>query len=410
MADGRPKSWQFLATPTAGQTVFQSWQESGSVPAGYGTWITGTGTGFDAITSTPSMKYYDPAIGANGIWTGINNTAISINDKRGYMLYVRGDRTVTTASGTANPTTLRTKGTLYQPANPPPVTNVLAGKLAAVGNPYASTIDLVYMKNNGLFVNLNNDVTVWDPLLTGSYNSGGYQSLSAANNYEPTAGNTPSSYYPAGVPSSTIQSGQAFFVRSAGLAGSVSFTEACKVNTNRLVNRPPSTLSGRRYFRTTLYTSAGLIADGNAVIFDQAFRNDIDADDTYKIENAGENFGLLRNGQSLAVEARHAIDLRDTVFFNMNNLRRQKYQLRFAPKNMQAVGLSAFFIDRFLGTSAPISLTDSTVITFRVTVDPASAFSERFYVILVNGRNSLMYSNVTYRTGRDKKKHNVQGL
>jgi len=53
------KSWQFLATPTTGQSYFQSWQEWGLTPTGYGTWLTGTGSGFDVTTALPSIKFYD---------------------------------------------------------------------------------------------------------------------------------------------------------------------------------------------------------------------------------------------------------------------------------------------------------------------------------------------------------------
>src|SRR5690606_16151900 len=153
----------------------------------------------------------------------------------GYMLFVRGDRTVTTYNADATPTILRMKGTLFTPDNAPPAVAVPAGRFASVGNPYASPINLEYMRNNGHFSQLDNNVVVWDPLLNGSYNLGGWQTLSAINDYEPTAGGT--AYYPSGVPAADIQSGQAFFVRSSGLPGSVTFSEQCKSSEQRLVHR-----------------------------------------------------------------------------------------------------------------------------------------------------------------------------
>ena len=60
---GHQKSWQFLATPAFGETIFDTWQEGGNKNmAGYGTWITGVSNAdnsFDAISPAPSMKYYD---------------------------------------------------------------------------------------------------------------------------------------------------------------------------------------------------------------------------------------------------------------------------------------------------------------------------------------------------------------
>ncbi len=73
---GHGKSWEFLAIPTKGQTVKQSWMENGILTStGYGTQVidqTGAAGGFDAtISQTPSMKYYDAA--ATGSWKGVSN-------------------------------------------------------------------------------------------------------------------------------------------------------------------------------------------------------------------------------------------------------------------------------------------------------------------------------------------------
>ncbi|MFT3909518.1 MAG: hypothetical protein QM737_08845 [Ferruginibacter sp.] len=373
------KSWQFLSTPTVGQTIYQSWQESGTTPVGYGTIITGTGSGFDITTALPSMKFF---INSTALWQGVTSTASPVNDQRGYMILVRGDRSVTAYNQAATPTALRTKGTLYQPTAAPPVSTVQAGKFESIGNPYASAINVQYMKDNGLFVNLTNNVWVWDPLLNGSNTLGGYQALSAANNYEPTAGSIASAYYQAGVQYPYIQSGNAFFVHSSGSAGSVTFTEACKEGSNRLVNRTPILQDfTRQYFRATLFTQDGIIADGNAVVFDPVFANAIDADDAYKIANPGENFGMLRNANSLSVEARNPVVRRDTIFYSISNLRHQPYQLRFAPKNMFGTNLAAFLIDKYLNSETRLSLVDSSFVNINITDDALSYASDRFYVV-----------------------------
>lgn len=373
------KGWQFLSTPAKGATIFQSWQEGGATPAGYGTIITGTGSGFDITTAQPSMKFFDPAIGVNGDWSPVTSTAGLIEDKRGYMIFVRGDRTITLSSSPANTTTLRIKGTLYQPNDPPPSSTVPAGKFSAVGNPYASAIDINYMKNNTLFQNLNNDVVVWDPLMYGSYGYGGYQTLAAANNYEPTAGGT--TYYPSGVSSPFIQSGQAFFVRSSGSAGTVSFNEQAKESSDRLVNKFVP-FSNRQYFRAGLFTQTGIVADGNAVVFDNVFANAIDKDDAIKLNNSGENFAVARSGKTLSVEARKNVLINDTIFYSLNNLRQQYvYQLRFAPKNMNANMLNAYLIDKYLHTTTQLSLSDSSFVDFSINNDPLSLAADRFYVV-----------------------------
>lgn len=369
-----PKTWQFLSAPTIGQTIFQSWQENGSNAPGFGTWISGTGTGFDVASSLPSLKKYNPS---TNLWVGETSTLNPVNNGNGYMLFVRGDRTVTSIGGAPVPTILRSKGNVYQPNNPPPQITVGAAQRASVGNPYPSAIDVEYMRDNGFFSNLNNDVVVWDPMMFGSYGYGGYQTLSSANDYEPSAGGT--SYYPSGVPAPFIQSGQAFFVQSSGPAGSVSFTEAIKANGSRLVHRGGN--RHKMYFRVTLQSADGKVMDGNAVVYAQNYRDRIDEDDARKWWNDGENMAIRSGDYYLSVEARKSLQRIDTVFYELKNLRRQAYRFVFAPKQMSGTGLQAWLVDRFLRTETPVSLTDSSFISFAVTQDPRSARSDRFYVV-----------------------------
>ncbi|MEP7164639.1 MAG: T9SS type A sorting domain-containing protein [Ferruginibacter sp.] len=372
------KSWQFLATPTTGQTYFQAWQEGGLAPAGYGTWVTGTGTGFDAVTVSASLKFYDQLTGS---WTGVTNTSNSLQNKLGYMLFVRGDRTVTTYNGVPNNTNMRSKGILFTPFNPPPSVPVGANQFQSFGNPYASRIEFnkVYLASTGI-----NDVFyAWDPKLNGSWNLGGYQTISGVAGYIPSAGSS-TTYYPAGVPSPFIESGQAVFVQGNGTGGNVNFNENCKLPGSRLANKgagnydsfPP----GRQFLLSSLFTADGMIADGNIVAFENGLGNDVNKYDALKMLNAGENFGIARDEKLLAVEARETINSSDTIFYYCKNLRQQAYQLRFAPVNI-STELTAFLVDRFNNSRTIISLTDSSFINFAIGSEAGSKASDRFILV-----------------------------
>ena len=113
------KAWRLLSIPTNTiQTIKQSWQEGSgsniSTLAGYGTQITGaggTGAGFDVNTAAPSMKTYVPV---SNTWAGVaNTTPLTIKNTSGYMVFVRGNRTIITAFADPNQTVLRTKEILY---------------------------------------------------------------------------------------------------------------------------------------------------------------------------------------------------------------------------------------------------------------------------------------------------------
>lgn len=374
-----PKSWQFLATPANGQTIYQSWQENGLTPAGYGTWISGTGTGFDVTTLAPSVKYFNDN---TGDWTGVTNTGQNLQLPLGYMLFVRGDRTVTTYNGAPNQTNMRSKGTLHTPVNAPPSVPVQANRFQSFGNPYASRVefDKIFQISTGI----SNLFYAWDPTLNGSWGLGGYQTISALAGYIPSAG-SPSTYYPAGVPSPYIESGQAVFVQSNGSAGNINFSENCKAPGSRLVNRQSLTVYSqipayRQLMFCSLFTNQGNIADGNIIVFEDGLGNEVNQHDARKLPNAGENFSITRHDTLLSLEARQYVHDADTVFFHLKNLRAQTYHFRFAPLNMPA-HMQAYLADSHLQQLHSVSLADSSFIDFQINATAGSAAPGRFYLI-----------------------------
>ncbi len=380
------KSWQLLSVPVSGtQTVNAAWQEGAATAtanpnSGYGTQISGdvpgaTSLGFDASSGTPSMKVYNSA---TGLYTGIANTnSLPISNQKGYMIFVRGDRSVTGYNQTAVPTILRATGKLYTTGTDlPPSSNVAADKFESIGNPYASSIDfLALTKSPGV----DNTYYVWDPLLPGS-GYGAYQTISAVAGWLPSPGGT--SNYPSGVAVSSIQSGQAFFVHATGGAGTVSFSEAAKVSGSKMSFRAGDAINISALY-ATLYNgtdSTAGIADGNIIAFSSDYTNEYNGDDALKFVNGSANFGIFSSGRLLAVEARNNPSANDTVFYSLTNLRKQGYQFRFIAREIP-VGYNAFLVDRFLQISTPVGLSGNTAINFNVNDDPASAATDRFYII-----------------------------
>jgi len=374
------RGWQLLAVPTNSQTIKESWMEGGLItttPNGYGAWITGPGgtsAGFDASSSLPAMKTYSPATDS---WVTVGNpTTTPIHNDNGYMIFVRGDRSVVNAFGAnsaAVPTNLRSNGTLL--TGTLPAISAPAGKYQTIGNPYASRIEFSKLT----CTNVDNVFYVWDPLLYGVSGYGGYQTLSGTNSYQPTIS---SSYYQLGVSYPYIESGQAFLVHNiTGTDGTVTFTENAKATGNRLVNRPGLVLTQRQFFRVYLYNNTGQIADGNAVAFDNNFVNAIDGNDAMKITNSGENFGIKRAGKILAVEARSPVATTDTIFYNLSNFGRKTYQLHFAPGNMRGSGLRAYLIDKYLKTSTQVNLDDTSTVAITINADAASSAADRLMVV-----------------------------
>jgi len=382
------KAWQFLAVPTKGQTVNAAWQE-GNAPlvigtAGLGTILTSNvaGAGFDIVAgNSASIKSFDST---TRTWVGIANTNVLIDNQKGYMVFVRGDRSVQTTSAPATATNLRSKGTLYTPASPPSVVNMAANTIQSVGNPYPSAIDLTQLSRTG---GVQDIYYVWDPKLTTSpsvYGLGAYQTLTRSGaTYLVTPGG---GSYVSGT-TKTIESGQAFFVRAPFATGTVTFTEACKTSGSNDVNRVSQVAA--KQLRTNLRVLIGnvpVLIDGTLLQYDNAYSNSIDINDAAKLGNTGENFGMMRNNNLLSVERRAPILLSDTIFYNLGQMRVQQYQLEFIPDQLEQPGMQAFLEDNYLHTATPVSLREPTIIKFGVVNIPGSYASNRFRLVFRSQR------------------------
>lgn len=408
-APNHGKTWQFLAIPTnnagvaGGQTVNAGWQE-GNAPlvagtAGLGTIISSNvaGTGFDIVGGVgPSMKTYDPA---STSWIGITRTDTTLYNKKGYMIFVRGDRTVTAFNGTATPTNLRSTGKIMEPGNPPPTTTVGANQFESVGNPYASAIDF---SNAGVVKGgtLQNIFYVWDPRLGGAFSYGGYQTciknvLDA--NYTITPGG--GSYGVSGSIQNLVQSGQAFFVRAGAGGGSIGFNENAKVSGSSLVTRPVTVQNGQvRKLTTRLYTITGntsVLVDGVVNEFGLGLSSQVDMYDAIKIQNAGENLGIVAGNDVLSVERRGFFRNIDSIRFTLNQLRsQQQYQLEFTPLNIAGLAQKAMLVDNWLGTFTPVSLSAVTKVDFTITADRGSYAADRFMIVFGRSQKPFLYSNL----------------
>lgn len=380
------RSWQLLSTPTSGtQTIKSAWQEGSLTPnsnpnPGYGTQITNNNQnwqadGFDAFSpGNPSMRYYNSTTNS---WVSVLSTNEPIYNPNGYMVFVRGDRSVT-GFGTPVPTILRTRGKIFEPNNLPPVINVGLGEFQSVGNPYPSSINFHNTIKTG---GVQDVYYVWDPRLGGAYNLGGYQTFIGNNSggYKVIPGggsyrNDTTIYLP-----SQIESGSAFFIKSDSISGgTLTFNENSKVQGSNLVNRT-SNISQITSKISVIYNNQPVLLSGSVSEFSNRYSNNIDFFDYRSISN-GEGVTILRDGIRLVTERRSNIEFTDTIFYSFN-FRVRKYKLDFTSFNMNGIK-KIILNDRYLNTKHDINLRDTTSHIFDVTSDPNSSRSDRFYLVL----------------------------
>ncbi|MGN6531484.1 MAG: T9SS type A sorting domain-containing protein, partial [Ginsengibacter sp.] len=258
-----------------------------------------------------------------------------------------------------------------------------AGNFESIGNPYAAAIDLHNITKTG---GVQDFYYVWDPKLAGAYGLGAFQTL-----YQGTGGNyyaTPGGGSYTGI-SNTIQSGQAFFVAAKGSNGTVSFNENCKVNGSTLVLREENTnenLSNTAELSATLYgiPDSAYLADGNLLQYNPGFSNKIDGMDARKMINTSENFGIISDGNMLAIERRSGVQSTDTIFYNFSGLRSQPYKIVFAATGLSAFGVQGYIEDTYLNTSKSLEMDGVTEDRFVVTNAVGSYAPGRFRIVFAS--------------------------
>lgn len=365
-------------------SIKTNWMESGMntvigtnvnpVP-GYGTQITGLSgntNGFDVTTSN-AASLYSATNAVTPAYTAITSTTATLNALKGYLLYIRGDRSMSlqVPLGTNMPTshtTLRTTGTLVTGTqNSFSNAFVGGGALNLVTNPYPSPIDWSLVK--AASTNITNFYTLWDPNIG---TRGGFVTVNTAG--------TPS----AGSANQFIQPGQAFFVESNGGVPTVSIQESHKAVGNNnivfLVPPPPveSFMVGLYFMEDSGYRRQ---SDGITVLYDNAYSAAVDAEDAKEIGNWDENIAVNRESKHLAIESRPVIMTRDTIPLFMNNMKQKAYEFEFVPLVFTNIGLKAELIDNFLNTRTLLSVVNTVSVNFTVTADPASSAVDRFMVV-----------------------------
>jgi hypothetical protein len=148
-----------------------------------------------------------------------------------------------------------------------------------------------------------------------------------------------------------------------------------------------------------LSTGTTNLADGNLTNYDNSFSNSI-GDDAIKMNNFGENFGILRDATKLAIEQRRKIYDADTTFLVMWNMQIRSYRLIITTYNLEHPGLQGYFEDAFLHTSTPLALNSINTIDFAVNSTAGSYASNRFMITFRNPTLVPLATTFTGFTGR----------
>jgi hypothetical protein len=391
------RAWRLMTAPiTAGaQSINQAWQESvggtwfSNPSPGYGTHVTGgivrtTAQGFDQGPNNASIYGY-----SGTAWNYLPATTSElVTNRQGWMLFVRGSRAInlplSTTGTVADITTLRPTGAIKF-GTQPTVTNAVGG-FTVIGNPYPSPINFKTINKAGVIGGVGgNAYYLWDPNLGGSNGVGAFVSFSwNGTTYDKSivTGTGTSNITNTGV----IPSGAAFMVNLIA-GGTIDIAEKDKdtvIFNQPYVFRPAGNLSS---IRTSLYSidadgSTG-IADGNLITFSENFNTAFENEDAVKINNFQENFAVMRSGNKVSIERRNLLQVNDTIFFSMWNMKRRNYQLEIATTDLNIpYGTVAYLEDNYLHQKTALGYSNTARIDFAVTTDAASAATDRFMIVI----------------------------
>lgn len=389
------RAWRLLSIPvTSSNSLRTQWagvSANANAPtgetAGSGTLITGnalsngsaaTTAGFDwysglTATSASSIRFYSHN-GTTGTFAGVSNTPdiTAAPAKQGYMLFVRGDRTVTTGSGT---TTLKPSGTLRSGDQTIPVSQVYE----VIGNPYASAIDIdqVYL-NSGNNAVINRNFWIWDATLG---TAGGFRAISyGGSSYTMTGGSGTATDY------LKVNSGGAFFVERNIAGGSLTIQENDKIDGTAapvvLGSGQSNTYPG--VLNISLSDGNGRMTDGAALRLGSNYQTKADeVYDILKLNNFNENLSIVRDGRYLSIESRPFPQKTDTIYLSAWNLTTGIHRLSFKTENMASAKLTAILRDAYTRTTDTLSTTGTSVDhDFEINMDSASRSLSRFSLVI----------------------------
>lgn len=372
------RAWRLLthSLNLSSQSIKTAWQEGVTNDHTYGLWLLNPNPGYGMqITyrdSSDVSNGYDANLQRNPsmqVWSGTtwsvpSATTIPITTYSGYMAFVRGNRANLINLGTSAPTsttTLRATGTINQGATVGVFTIVAGGQYTLIGNPYISTIDLTNVLSRNAAIIDATTFTIWDP---GINPYGGYiQWLSGVS--APHSTNYPSDASPL-----TIQSGQAFFLKTISANPTVFFAEADKVaSSSSSVFARPAQLTPPT-IHIDLRNKDSELLDGVAIGFGSYAA-------VPRWTALYEGISLVSKGSKYAIEIRPAVE-RDTFYLEFSKLKQQTYHLRFE-QDLQDLNMKVQLVDRFTDKHMPFGK-GTQGYAFEVTADSAS-FKHRFMLI-----------------------------
>jgi N-acetylneuraminic acid mutarotase len=399
--------WTLLTAPIQGINVSRAWQNSYYIPGndqksppGTGMLINGFQTrnaanananGFDfwpQIANAGSSICYYLQGQAGGSWQPVPNTFNAKFDKQeAYLLFKREprDNGIPPKPGVTKfiPTGSMKTGNIAVSVNPQ-MSHTL------IGNPYPAVLDFekvyTYSVNSDY---IKPQIWVWD---ANAGQFGAFVLIRRVNGvWINVATGKPADLY-------LIQSGSSFFVEPINkfLPGffvymaEINKSDAAIVPPNRLL-QPTSTEKLRIELRKVVTDGTDGKLDAVEVQFDDRYQVAVkDEEDAVRPFLFAENLSILRDDQSIVIDARPHVVRSDTIQLQLNEFGTGTYVFHVQTENLDATSLKAWLYDAHLDKKYVIPVdgrTDS--VFFKLGADLGTVNTTRFSIILESAANPV---------------------
>lgn len=373
------RSYRMVSSPvTTTTSIKDNWQEGATSnmdnPApGFGTHITGSTTdqmnGFDG-TQTGNASMFKVNVATQSFEVISNTDVNTLTAGEGYLLFVRGDRSVNLNdpnNNVSSETILRTTGSLATGTQSQNFT-ASDGDFVMFGNPYQSAVDMASVLSNSTNV-YPLFYYVYDPTLA-TY--GAYVTV------DPSDG---TNNFPGSAANQYLQPGQAAQVRVSGNA-TVLFDESDKAPGNfTATNRNPmfgNDMLTVQLFTTENFNNEGSSHDSFIIRFAENNDNQITPADAVKPMNFYENIAIDNNGIYLSIEQREIPQSLEAYQLYTAGYQHAEYTLKLMVDGLENSFL--YLEDRANGTSTVLQ-TGENVYSFNVNaINPMSTSTDRFVI------------------------------
>lgn len=418
--DGNGRFWRLLTVPVTklnssdDASIWKHWQNNGVPYAlgdnGYGTDVWGSNSSYTIANNgmyylnpgTHNFRKYVSSNGATGGWVNVSNTRteelFTSSNNNAFLAFIIKPfgQGVTVTEGEPNTSSPGSVSTILSATGKlkfGTVTYTISkNRYHLIGNPYASPIIFgpILSSNN---TKIETKIWVLDSKM-GDF--GGYVTSDGSTWSDPGSlhgGNSGQS-----TPSTTIQSGEGFFIKTTNIATpttTINIVDGYKnetVSSSSIFGRTAQTNDSFELMRVLLKKVTNNVTtheDGSTAKFYAGGVNEVDESDAEKFSNPTGTISLINGTTRLAIEHRATVVAGDEIFINVSNAAAgTDYKLHIYTENFSFSGVATLH-DLKLGTTTQMPI-DGSVFEYPFTVtSDATTQGTRFKIVFSNSALSV---------------------